>query len=421
MVHPRIANARDRAICDRQEIAKPTPNGAPMTTPVAVPTPTRTRRLRIAIVANGIHQRGGMERASAELVQRIAPHHDVHLFSSDIADIDTANVTVHHIAPPKKPFLLYFWLFYMQTSRAVRFADFDIVHTVGGITKRQNFVTAQYCQAAWGKIMDANPIGLDGINAYARFMCRVAEKIERDTYGSPDLLGVHSVSSQVRTELNQHYGLPQNKVRVIHNAVNQERFHPKQRAYRAEIRARYGIPEDVPLMVFAGEYRRKGLANIIRAMAKLSPSSGKAHLLAVGRGDEAIYRELANTGGIAPSRVVLAPATPDIEKVLAAGDMFVFPTFYEAFSLVVTEALASGLAVITTQASGTAEVLKNGESGIVLPDPTDITALASAIDALVAAPPAERERMGQAARQAVAPLTWDNIAAQIEQYYFDVV
>ncbi|MBC8140734.1 MAG: glycosyltransferase family 4 protein [Armatimonadetes bacterium] len=391
-----------------------------MTTPSAVPTPNRTRRLRIAIVANGIHQRGGMERASAELVQRIAPHHDVHLFSSDIADIDTGNVTVHHIAPPKKPFLLYFMLFYAQTSRAVRFKDFDIVHTVGGITKRQNFVTAQYCQAAWGKIMDRSPIGLDGLNAYARLMCRVAEKVERDTYGSPDLLGVHSVSSQVRTELHEHYGLPQSKVRVIHNAVNQERFHPDKRAHRAEIRARYGIAEDVPLMVFAGEWRRKGLANIIRAMAKLSPGSSKVHLLAVGRGDEAIYRGLAEAGGVA-NRVVLAPATPDIEKVLAAGDMFVFPTFYEAFSLVVTEALASGLPVITTQASGTAEVLKNGESGIVLPDPTDITALASAIDALVAATPAERERMGAAARQAVAPLTWDNIAAQIEQFYFDVV
>lgn len=391
-----------------------------MTTPSVVPTPTRTRRLRIALVANGIHQRGGMERASAELVRRLAPHHDVHLFTTDLEDIDRSTVTPHLFTARKKPFLLYFIQFYLKSSQMVRYKDFDIVHTVGGITKQQNFITAQYCQAAWGKIMDSRPVGLDGLNAYARFMCRVAEKVERDSYGSPDLLGVQSVSRQICTELNGHYGVPDNKMRVIHNAVNQERFHPDKRAHRAEIRARYGIPQDVPLMVFAGEWRRKGLANVVRAMAQLAPASNRVHLLAVGKGDAAIYQSLAEAGGVA-DRITLALATPDIEKVLAAGDMFVFPTFYEAFSLVVTEALASGLPVITTQASGTAEVIKNGESGIVLSDPTNIKAIASAIDSLVAATPAERERMGDLARQAVAPLTWDNIAAQIEQYYFDVL
>ena len=139
-------------------------------------------RLRVALVANHIHFRGGMERYCAELATALCTRHDVHLFTCKADDVPLDRVTVHHVRTAQKPFVALFAQFYRQTSRMIRMEDYDIVHTIGGITARQNIVTAQYCQYAWGDAIRREPGAREGINAYHQFMWR-RERLLREEGG----------------------------------------------------------------------------------------------------------------------------------------------------------------------------------------------------------------------------------------------
>jgi glycosyltransferase involved in cell wall biosynthesis len=163
-------------------------------------------RLKIALVANNIHYRGGMERYCAELTNALCERHDMHLFASEIDDVPLDKVNIHRIATVKRPIFLLFLQYYWKSSRAVKIADFDIVHTIGGITARQNFVTAQYCQLAWGETIRTEPGASEGINLYHQFMWRMAGFFERRAVTSPSTLRISANSKRTRSDLVRFYG-----------------------------------------------------------------------------------------------------------------------------------------------------------------------------------------------------------------------
>jgi glycosyltransferase involved in cell wall biosynthesis len=100
----------------------------------------------------------------------------------------------------------------------------------------------------------------------------------------------------------------------------------------------------------------------------------------------------------------------DMPTLMRCADAFVFPSRYEAMSLVLLEALASALPVITVHTTGGAEVVTE-ECGIVLDDPNNETPLAEAIS-LIASDPLRAREMGQAAQALAATLSWQTMAAR---------
>lgn len=212
-----------------------------------------------------------------------------------------------------------------------------------------------------------------------------------------------AVSHRVSQELHKHYAVPANRIRVIPNGVDVERFRPDPSA-RREIRETFGIPQDAPLLLFVGhEFDRKGLAHVIDAMERLGP---EYRLLVVGSDNQAPYRAMARVSG---DRIVYAGEQKGIERFFAAADAFVFPTAYETFSLVCMEAMASGLTVFATTVGGIEEYLKDGRNGVtIVQDGADI---ARKIEAVFG--DAALMRQMQAAAQATAEAySWDSIAAQ---------
>ena len=131
-----------------------------------------------------------MERCCAELAARLCADHDVHLFTSEAADVPLDKLTVHPVEVAQKPFLALWAQFYVKSSRMIKLEDFDIVHTVGGITARQNIVTAQYCQYAWGDAIQREPGARGGVTAYHQFMWRLNGYYEKRAIVSPDTLGI---------------------------------------------------------------------------------------------------------------------------------------------------------------------------------------------------------------------------------------
>ena len=96
----------------------------------------------------------------------------------------------------------------------------------------------------------------------------------------------------------------------------------------------------------------------------------------------------------------------------AGGDLLVLPTQYEPFGLVVVEALASGLPVITTRLAGAAEAIVPGVTGLIQEDPYDVSELASLIQASIAA---DLDEWGRNAAGSVSAYRRDHVMARVEE------
>jgi UDP-glucose:(heptosyl)LPS alpha-1,3-glucosyltransferase len=202
-------------------------------------------------------------------------------------------------------------------------------------------------------------------------------------------------------------------VRVIYNGVDLERFHPRHAAVHRDLaRADASVSHADRVLLFAGSgYERKGLATAIEALPDLP---GRI-LLVIGRGDESRYRRLAARLDVG-DRVRWLGVRADLERWYGAADVLVLPTRYEPFGNVHLEALASGLAVVTTTAAGGAEVIEEGKNGAVIA-PGDPAALADAVDRLLAESPAA---LGEAARRSAEPYTYQRQAEEFERLYREI-
>src|SRR6185437_1620233 len=106
-----------------------------------------------------------------------------------------------------------------------------------------------------------------------------------------------------------------------------------------------GLPETAFLAVFmGGDWDRKGLADVIRAIAKIPGTE----LVVVGRGNTAAFQKLAEDEG-AGSRVRFVGIQSEPQRYLAAGDAFACPSRYETFSMSGLEAAACGLPLVVVR------------------------------------------------------------------------
>jgi UDP-glucose:(heptosyl)LPS alpha-1,3-glucosyltransferase len=146
--------------------------------------------------------------------------------------------------------------------------------------------------------------------------------------------------------------------------VDTRRFSTENRAERRRaVRQQCGLPAGAPVILFAGSgYERKGLGTLLKALPLID---GSARVVVAGRGDAKGFGRLATFLGVSERVLFLGPRR-DIADLYAASDLFVLPTFYDPFSNATIEAMASGLAVVTTRQNGAAELIEDGEEGYVL-------------------------------------------------------
>src|SRR3989441_2924725 len=320
--------------------------------------------MKIAFVVHDYHRACGHSRYVVELAERFGRGHEVHVFANTLpADEDTP-VRFHHI-PAWRLTALTTILTFLPATRSIG-RGFDIVHTQGLASLRANVITSHICTRGW-------------FNARKRFEKRLPAKdyifeaaispLEKHLYSDLSRR-VIAVSHKVRKDLATFYGRSIN-VDVIHHGIDLNRFSPSNRpVWRAAMRSHFGFRDSDFVFLFIGDLR-KGAPVAIEALA-LVPA---AKLLLVSHTAPALYAEIARRAGV-DDRVLFSPALDCIECVYAACDAFVFPTPYDAFGMVIAEAMASGLPVITTREAGAAEWIAHDVSGILVENPTDATELA---------------------------------------------
>jgi glycosyltransferase involved in cell wall biosynthesis len=202
------------------------------------------------------------------------------------------------------------------------------------------------------------------------------------------------------------------------NGVDVERFRPGLDG--RSLRSRYGLVEDVPVILFVGGLDRahyfKGVPVLIEAASRLPGAT----LLIVGDGDlRGVYERQVQQAGLG-SRVRFAGRVSDADLPLhyALADVTVLPstTRGEAFGLVLVESMATATPVVASQLPGVRTVVDDGHTGF-LARPGDAVELADKIHTILANPDL-RARMGAAGRCKVEQrFEWSRIGCQLEHLY----
>jgi UDP-glucose:(heptosyl)LPS alpha-1,3-glucosyltransferase len=206
---------------------------------------------------------------------------------------------------------------------------------------------------------------------------RYVMRAEQEMYAAPELKAVICNAQMVKKQIMADFGLAEEKISVIYNAIDNQKFLPAAESLRHQLRQQFDIPQTAHCMIFVGSgFERKGLEAAIRATALT-----ESMLLVVGQDkDEKRYRALANTLGCV-DRVRFAGVQKHTLPFYQAADALLLPTLYDPFPNVILEAMSCGLPVITSTTCGGSEFIVQGENGFVC-DALDVKTLAESIRAL---------------------------------------
>jgi glycosyltransferase involved in cell wall biosynthesis len=168
----------------------------------------------------------------------------------------------------------------------------------------------------------------------------------------------------------------------------------------------------------------KGLLNLIESVPKVLSQFPKTTFVLVGE-DEGLRDKLVNRAaelGISDSVIFTGHITDNdlFMSAFTACDVFVLPSEYEAFGLVLLEAGACKKPCVATKVGGVPEVIEDGKTGLLV-DYDDVASLANAITLLLE-DESKRKQMGKAARESVRnKFTWTKVVDQLEKVYTEVL
>lgn len=364
-------------------------------------------------------RRGGAEQWTWQFVQQLlARGHQVHVVSQQFAEEAGQLPIVPHALGriPGRVCLA------QAVDARLDQLSLDVVHDMGVGWRCDLFHSHDGSRfAQWEQKLRLLPAwARPGKRALTHLLPRYREfrRLMARQFANPDSL-VLALSQMVARDYEHYHGVPRERIRLVYNGVDTQRFSPHHRAeHRRQIRARLGVADDEVLFLFVGhDFARKGLATAIRALGHLRADRRPVRLVVVGGKPVGTYKRLADRCGVR-SQVVFAGSVADPIPYYAAADAYVLPTFYDPCSLGVLEAAASGLPSITTSLNGASELLTDGVDGYLLADPADDYGLAVPMQWLL--DPVLRQRMGEAARQLALQHTLERNCDQIEAIYREI-
>jgi UDP-glucose:(heptosyl)LPS alpha-1,3-glucosyltransferase len=244
------------------------------------------------------------------------------------------------------------------------------------------------------------------INPYHRLALYI-EKHQVSSRGSRKII---ALCKQVKQEFIDAYGVPEEKITVVYNGVDNERFHPRRRPdARKTVRAELGIPPDRPIVLFVGTgFRRKGLDRLLRLWR--NDEMAGIYLVVVGNDANlsAYQKQYASR-----TDIIFTGPRSDVENFYGAADLLALVSVQEGFGNVVLEAFAAGLPIVIDAGMGAAEVVEGDLQEGIVSNPDDPAELKSKI--LKMLEPAGWEILSRKARQIAEKYTWNAYLDGIEK------
>jgi UDP-glucose:(heptosyl)LPS alpha-1,3-glucosyltransferase len=219
---------------------------------------------------------------------------------------------------------------------------------------------------------------------------RTILKLERAILDPSNTRMIVTNSKLSKKIIGEYYDFPEDLIHVIYNG-----FDPSQFTACTELRER---PE-IQLLFVGQDFKRKGLAPVIDALARVRRDGHRCVLRVIGRDDPGPYRRQARRLDV-DAHVTFEGPTNRIQDAYRAADLFVFPSLYDPFANVVLESLACGLPAITTTTNGSSEIITDDQDGYVIEGATDHLAndIAASISHFSGLTPEQRQAMRVHAR-----------------------
>ena len=330
-----------------------------------------------------------------ELLPRIARVHRVTLYAARIAAPVPPGVQLVRV-PAVMGRAYSAILSFPLGLRLVRQAH-DLFHVQGWIASSADVVTAHIVMAAWREAARAarvvTPLGERTLGPFVQ--AKEASLLQRARR-------VIAPSGKVRDEIARWYGRGDGVSVVPHGFPAAPAAPPAPPA--PAVRQALGLPPDAIIALFVGDLR-KGFDTALEAVRQVPG----VRLAVVSRSAQRPVMERAERAGML-DRLHWIGALEDTGPAYDAADFLLHPTIYDAFGLVVAEAMAHGVPPVVTRAAGIAELIRHGESGWLV-DGDPAAATLAAVRAL-AHDASLRKRVGAGARATAARRSWDDVARE---------
>jgi glycosyltransferase involved in cell wall biosynthesis len=370
--------------------------------------------VKIALVTLHFDNVGGIERCVTALCRWFVKWgHEVHVFCATAAGPHPRGARVHFVRIPRRPWGLRLLSFGLLAPRAVArhpAAPFDAVHVhtvyLGPATLSTAYSVHRVAMAA-----EPSPRGWARMRRWSYGLAWPVALMAEASYRRAAMLSC--VSKGMARELKSRVGVPASRLGLHYIGVDGKAFRPMGGAAKAVVRRRLGMDERSFWFCFSGwNWRRKGLDTVLDALGRIG---GRSRLLVIGEDpvEGTAFREAASRLG---GRVLFAGRLSDPAAAMGACDAFVFPTRYDPFGMVVSEAMACGLPVLVPRQAGSSEIITAARNLQVLPRPGNPSVLASRMAAL-AGNSGRARRIGRLNRRTAMEWNWKRYAKEALRLY----
>ena len=378
--------------------------------------------MRIALVSPQFPPvRGGIAEHVSGLAHALSKRHEVTVYTMLDPLPKGLPFKVVSLVDPGKDMLSLIGLggyvkFAMAVKKGLNVADYDIVHDHSYgcfLLNKTNIITTAH-STWWGEHQGfkGQELGLTemSMNSLYPFLSRL-EKSSLSQYAR-----IIAVSEFLKKELVDQYGLPANDITVVPNGIEKDFF---DKVDTSMVRKELGLAKDDVVLFYLGRLSaRKGLQLLLDAFKELSKQNPKLKLVIGGVGEyEATIKEFIKDNRLQDS-LLFVGNVPDsrLKAYYSDFDIFVLPSLYETFGIVLLEAMSQGTPVVATRIGGIPEVV--GDSGVIVKP--DSASLAAGIKKMVD-DAALRKRLGKKAREQAKRYLWSSVVKQVETVYESIL
>jgi UDP-glucose:(heptosyl)LPS alpha-1,3-glucosyltransferase len=331
---------------------------------------------------------GGAESYAVHLARRlVSAGWEVHFYGHSW-DGDPPEARFHEIpgSPRWWPASLRILHFAMCHRKAVRNRSYDVIlgfgntlemnvyQSHGGVHRRSASRKVLAVPSWYGRLMKRISIAFSPKHHVRAWIESAPFRAEK----RPVLI---AISEMVRRDMSDYFGVPLNAIHLLYNGIDVQRFAGKEHGHHDDLRRQLGFDQEVLFLFMSYDLRKKGARFLVEAAGKLRDrvGAGRFGVVFVGAAPYRSLRKLVD-GLELDSVVKFRGPTREPEAVYQECDVFVLPTFYDACSLVVFEAMAAGLPAITGMFNGAAGIITPGMDGVVLRNPADAEEICDAME-----------------------------------------
>lgn len=335
-------------------------------------------------IENFSRHAGGAESYAVELAEALlGDGWEVHFFGLRW-DGEPKEAIFHPISVPSwLPSSAKLLSFAFQHRRQVAAEDFDVVLGFGNTISMNIYQShgGVHWLTTYRKVYsETNPL----LRFFKRLFIPLSLKhyvrhwIESAPFRQSRLPRIIAISEMIRRDYLDYYHVSSDAIDLVYNGTDTGRFDvARLKERRGAARAELGLTGDEVVFIFVSyDLKKKGIEPLVRAAGALAREGRNFRVLVVGGQPYGALRRLIMSQGV-EGRVIFTGRVKEIEKIYAAADVLVLPTYYDACSLVVLEAMLCGLPAITTEYNGIAGILTDGVDGAVISHPPDHRELAS--------------------------------------------